>query len=137
MQAALGLSQLARLDHFIAARRRIAQTYNTQLKGLPISLPQEGSGLQSSYHLYSVRIPEQGGKAQRHVFDSLIESGVAANLHYIPAHRHPYYENLGFKPGNFPESEQFHREALSLPIYPQLQPEQQRLVIGALGDALA
>jgi len=137
MQAALGLSQLARLDHFIAARRRIAETYNTQLESLPISLPKEGSDLQSSYHLYSVRIPEQGGKAQRHIFNSLIESGVAANLHYIPVHRHPYYENLGFKPGGFPESEQFHREALSLPIYPELQPEQQRLVIGALGDALA
>jgi len=137
IHAALGLSQLARLDNFITARRRIAETYNTQLKSLSISLPKEGPDLQSSYHLYSVRIPEQGGKAQRHVFNSLIESGVAANLHYIPVHRHPYYENLGFKPGIFPESEQFHREALSLPIYPELQPEQQRLVIGALGDALA
>lgn len=137
MQAALGLSQLARLNEYITARRRIAKTYDTQLKCLPITLPREGPDLQSSYHLYSVRIPKQAGKTQRHVFNSLIESGVAANLHYIPAHRHPYYENMGFKLGDFPESEQFHREALSLPIYPELQPEQQKLVIDALGGALA
>jgi UDP-4-amino-4,6-dideoxy-N-acetyl-beta-L-altrosamine transaminase len=137
LQAALGLSQLARLDDFVSARRRIAETYNTQLKSLPIVLPREGHDLRSSYHLYPVRILQQSGKAQRHVFNSLIELGVAANLHYIPAHRHPYYESMGFKQGGFPESEQFHREALSLPIYPELQPEHQRLVIDALVGALA
>ena len=85
------------------------------------SPPWQSPQTYSSYHLYPIRINEsQAKKTQRQTYDALRKSGIAANLHYIPVHRQPYYENLGFKAGDFPEAEQFHREIISLPIYPNL-----------------
>lgn len=133
IQAALGLSQLSRLDDYVARRHEIAKRYDAELAHLPITTPWQSPQTYSSYHLYPIRINKaQAKKTQRQLYDALWESGIAANLHYIPVHRQPYYENLGFKEGDFPEAEQFHREVISLPMYPALTDEQQAHVIEAL-----
>lgn len=137
IQAALGLSQTQRLNEFVSRRHEIAQRYNLELKSLPITTPFQANGTYSSYHLYPIRINKCNcGKTQREVYDALWQQGVAANLHYIPVHRQPYYETLGFKACSFPVSEKFHREVISLPIHPKLEPQQQETVIAALANAL-
>ena len=137
IHAALGLSQLQQLDKFIECRQRIAKRYQSRLKNLPIIIPTQSEQTLSSYHLYSIRINQQrSGKTQRQIYDILWDNGIAANLHYIPVHRQPYYENLGFKAGDFPEAEQFHREAITLPIYPGLTQPEQELVIDTLASSL-
>jgi dTDP-4-amino-4,6-dideoxygalactose transaminase len=133
IQAALGLSQMQRLDEFVSRRHEIAELYEAELGSLPITTPHQATGTYSSYHLYPIRVSEiESGKTQRQVYDALWKNGVAANLHYIPAHRQPYYERLGFKAGDFPEAEQFHREVISLPMYSTLTNEQQADVIRML-----
>ena len=137
IQGALGLSQFSRLDEFVASRHEIAERYNTALSSLPIATPYQFALAYSSYHLYPIRIPEAAcRKTQRQIYDALWQQGVAANLHYIPVHRQPYYEKLGFKVGDFPEAEQLHREVISLPMYPALQSHEQESVINALGKAI-
>jgi UDP-4-amino-4,6-dideoxy-N-acetyl-beta-L-altrosamine transaminase len=138
IQAALGLSQMSRLDGYVSRRHEIAELYDRSLKSLPIITPYQSRGTYSSYHLYPIRINEAGcGKMQRQIYDALWQQGVAANLHYIPVHRHPTYEKFGFRAGDFSESEQFHREVISLPIYPSLESRQQELVVSALSKALS
>jgi UDP-4-amino-4,6-dideoxy-N-acetyl-beta-L-altrosamine transaminase len=138
MQAALGLSQMQRLNEFVSRRHEIASRYNTDLKYLPIITPHQASETYSSYHLYPIRIREsQCNKTQRQLYEWLWQNGVAANLHYIPVHRHPYYEKKGFKAGDFPEAELFHREIISIPMYPMLDQQQQESVIKMLREALA
>lgn len=133
IQAALGLSQMQRLDEFVIRRHEIAEGYETELRSLPITIPHQATDTYSSYHLYPIRVNEaESEKTQLQVYDALRRDSVAANLHYIPVHRQPYYENLGFQKGNFPNAEQFHREAISLPMFPLLTDEQQDLVIRAL-----
>lgn len=137
IQAALGLSQMQRLDEFVSRRHEIAKRYEAELRSLPIIIPYQASGTYSSYHLYPIRVSEaECGKTQRQVFDALSQNGVAANLHYIPVHRQPYYESIGFKVSDFPEAEQFHREAISLPIYPSLTDVQQADVSTVIAKAL-
>jgi UDP-4-amino-4,6-dideoxy-N-acetyl-beta-L-altrosamine transaminase len=138
IQAALGLSQFSRLDEFVRRRYEIAELYNKDLGELPFITPWQTPETYSSYHLYPIRIRESlCNKTQRQVYDALWQNGVAPNLHYIPVHRQPYYEKLGFKAGDFPESEQFHREVISLPIYPTLKPQQQAAVITVLAKELS
>ena len=136
MQAALGLSQFLRLNEFIGRRRQIAGYYDEKLRDLPITTPWQATGTHSSYHLYPIRIREKlSQKTQGQVYAALMASGIAANLHYIPVHRHPFYENLGFKRGHCFEAEQFHEEVVSLPIYPTLSGEQQENVIRSLAKS--
>ena len=136
LQAALGISQMSRLDDYVTRRNEIARFYDAELMDLPLTLPWQSPYTESSYHLYPIRINEaKAKKSQRQLYDALRESGIAANLHYIPVHRHPYYENLGFKAGDFP-AEQFHREVISLPIYPGLTDNQQNNVRIALMTTL-
>ena len=137
IQAALGLSQMKRLDEFVSRRHEIAVRYDAGLRLLPITTPHQVLDTYSSYHLYPIRVSEpESGKTQRQVYDELLKNGVAANLHYIPVHRQPYYEKLGFKVDNFPEAERFHREVISIPMYPTLEPQQQTAVIAVLFKAL-
>lgn len=138
IQAALGLSQMQRLDEFVSRRHEMAERYDAELSSLPITTPHQASGTYSSYHLYPIRVIEaESGKTQRQVYDALWQNGFAANLHYIPVHRQPYYEKLGFKAGDFPEAEQFHREVISIPLYPTLDPQQhQDMVVRVLLDTL-
>lgn len=138
VQAALGLSQIQRLDEFVCRRHEIAEQYDAELRLLPITTPHQAPRTYSSYHLYPVRVNEiEGLQTQRQIYDLLWQKGVAANLHYIPVHRQPYYEAQGFKANDFPEAERFHREVISIPIYPTLHQEQQAIVIKILEEALA
>lgn len=137
IQAALGLSQMQRLDEFVTCRHEIAERYDEALRSLAVTTPHQTSGIYSSYHLYPIRINKNmNGKSQRHIFDSLLQSGIGANLHYIPVHRQPLYEDRGFKADDFPEAENFHREVVSIPLYPGLSPEFQDRVIRVLSREL-
>ncbi len=133
IQAALGLSQFSRLDEFVRRRHTLANLYNEKLSDLPLITPWQLPRTYSAYHLYPIRIPKgKVRQTQREVYDLLWQSGIAANLHYIPVHRHPYYESLGFCGQEFPQAESFHREVISLPIHPSLTQDQQVKVIDVL-----
>jgi len=137
LQAALGSSQMTRLDEFVARRREIAARYDEAFDSVPIVIPRQHANALSSYHLYPIRVRESlCGKKQRQVYDALWQSDIAVNLHYIPVHRQPYYEAMGFREGYCPEAELYHRETISLPMYPGLSAEQQEHVINALKSAL-
>lgn len=133
MQAALGLSQFQRLDDFIAARRKHVARYRELLSGLPVVLPVEAEEGNSAWHLYVIRVKDQ---PRRQVFERLRESGIGVNVHYIPVHLQPHYQRMGFKPGDFPESERYYDAAISLPMYATLSPAQQDVVADALRQAL-
>jgi len=137
IQAALGLSQMKRLDEYVKRRQEIAKYYDDALKNLPLVTPWQSPSNYSSYHLYPILIKKNlTQKTQRQVYDELIKNGIGVNLHYIPVHRQPYYENLGFKKNNFPQAENLHREILSIPIYPSLKEAQQSDVIEILKKIL-
>lgn len=137
LQAALGTSQLARLDSLHAARERLAERYDRLLAGLPLRLPARPPGKRSSWHLYVVEIRPQPGVADRAtVFQRLRTAGIGVNVHYIPIHLQPYYRAMGFTPGQFPASEAYYANALSIPLYPALTDAQQDQVLAELGGAL-
>ncbi|MDC1382750.1 UDP-4-amino-4,6-dideoxy-N-acetyl-beta-L-altrosamine transaminase [Candidatus Puniceispirillum sp.] len=138
MQAALGLSQIARIDEFVAARRRIAKKYDDDLKELPLNLPKRFKNVQSSYHLYIIRIKlTEVKKSQPEVFDFMRKNGVMVNLHYIPCHLQPYYAGRGFKRGAYPNAEQYFQEVISLPLFPHLSSGDQERCIELLSTALS
>jgi UDP-4-amino-4,6-dideoxy-N-acetyl-beta-L-altrosamine transaminase len=135
IQAALGLSQLRRLDTFMAARRGRAQRYRTLLAGLPLTLPPATAA--SSWHLFVVHLDHaRTNVSRRALFDRLRARGIEAHVHYIPIHLQPYYRALGFGPGDFPAAEDYYETCLSLPIYPSMTDEEQDFVASELKDAL-
>lgn len=137
LQAALGYSQLQRIDSFIAKRHALAKTYDEALKNLPLTLPWQDPDTYSAFHLYVIRLKlEQIKKTHFEVFHALREAGIGANLHYIPVHLQPYYQRLGFKKGDFPESERYYAEAITLPLYPDLSDEDQNHVISTIKSIL-
>lgn len=124
MQAALGLSQLGRVDAYVARRHEIASQYDRAFADVGIGTPEQLEGQYSGYHLYVIRWPEGlGGKSRREAFDFLRSKGLGVNVHYIPVHMQPYYQDLGFKVGQFPEAERYYSEAITLPLFPQLSAE--------------
>lgn len=130
IQATLGINQLKRIDQYINRRHEIAKNYNLQLEDLPITTPWQFINYYSSYHLYPILINNKSGNiTQKEVYKKLRDKGIEVNLHYIPVHRHPYYENLGFKKGDFFRAEKFHQEAISIPIFPTLKDTQQEFII--------
>lgn len=137
--AALGVSQLSRLDSFVKARHRIANTYHSRLKDLPLKLPVVADASRTSgLHLYVVRLDlERVNRTHREVFESLRERGVGVNLHYIPIHLQPYYAQLGFNRGDFPNAEAWYGEAITLPMYPGLTDEDIDAVVSALEASLS
>lgn len=138
IQAALGVSQMERLQAFVEQRHRIAERYDTELADLPIQLPWQSPCSYSSYHLYPIRVrPDVSGVSQRELYDVLQAAGINVNLHYIPVYRQPYYEAMGFKAGYCPEAEAYFRQALSIPMYPTLSETEQGLVIQVLAEVLA
>jgi UDP-4-amino-4,6-dideoxy-N-acetyl-beta-L-altrosamine transaminase len=129
LQAALGLSQLGKLEGFIARRRELAARYDRLLANLPLSLPSAQPGAQSAWHLYVVRLQlERITLSHREVFEALRAAGIGVNLHYIPLHLQPYYRELGFTEGDFPEAERYYAQAISLPMFAALTDEQQDYV---------
>lgn len=133
MQAALGLSQLGKLEAFVERRRQLAARYHSLLAGLPLQLPAAQADAESAWHLYVVRLQtERIGKSHREVFQALREAGIGVNLHYIPVHLQPYYRALGFAPGDFPEAERYYGQALTLPLYPAMSEIEQDIVIRQL-----
>jgi dTDP-4-amino-4,6-dideoxygalactose transaminase len=132
-QAALGRSQLKRLDEFIARRRELAARYSKLLADLPLRLPWQHPDGNSSWHLYVIRLKlDQIRKTHRQVFEELRAAGIGVNLHYIPVHLQPDYRALGFQPGMFPEAEAYYRDALSLPMFAALTDAEQDQVVDAL-----
>jgi UDP-4-amino-4,6-dideoxy-N-acetyl-beta-L-altrosamine transaminase len=138
IQAALGASQMQRIDAFVARRREIVKYYNETLSTLPLLLPFQHPDTASAHHLYIIRL--KGGESptmsHRAVFEQLRAAGIGVNLHYIPVHTQPYYQDLGFRPGDFPQAEAYYREAISLPIYYDLTTAEQDRVIDALSTIL-
>jgi UDP-4-amino-4,6-dideoxy-N-acetyl-beta-L-altrosamine transaminase len=133
LQAALGISQLQRLDEFVAKRNELAQRYNALLAALPLRLPQIIDDAYSSWHLYPVRLKlDEIEQAHGEVFVALREAGIGVNIHYMAVHLQPYYRALGFEEGMFPEAEAYGWEAISLPMYPALTDEQQAQILNAL-----
>lgn len=133
IHAGLGLSQMRRLDQFVARRRNLAERYDTLLAGLPLTLPWQHPDACSAFHLYVIRLHLDAiGKSHRQVFEQLREQGVGVNLHYIPIYRQPYYQRLGFKPGHCPEAERYYAVAISLPMFPALNEALQNQTVKAL-----
>ncbi len=137
LQAALGLSQMQRLDAFVQRRHELAQRYNEQLAYLPLTLPWQHPDSYSSLHLYVIRLQLDAIQlTHREVFDALRQQGIGVNLHYIPVHTQPYYQAIGFKSGSFPESERYYQEAMSLPVFSAMTDEQQKTVCSTLTKLL-
>ncbi len=137
LQAALGVSQMKRLDDFIAARHHLADRYNELLKSLPVVLPYQLENTYSGLHLYVIRLQlEQISLTHKEVFDALRDRGIGVNLHYIPVHTQPYYEKMGFSVGDFPESERYYSEAISLPMFHCMTEAQQDTVVQVLTEIL-
>ncbi|WP_434698616.1 UDP-4-amino-4,6-dideoxy-N-acetyl-beta-L-altrosamine transaminase [Pseudomonas sp. D1-1] len=133
LQAALGLSQLDKLDGFVARRRGLAARYNQLLGGSPLTLPGVQADAESAWHLYVVRLRlDEISLSHRQVFEGLRAAKIGVNLHYIPVHLQPYYRDLGFAQGDYPQAERYYAEAISLPMFPSLSDEQQDYVVGQL-----
>ena len=132
LHAALGLSQLSKLDKFILRRTELALNYQKMLSDLPLKLPVFDDS-KSAWHIYMVELTQHDRKT---VFEQLHAKGVGVNVHYIPIHLHPYYQRLGFKQGDFPIAENFYNNALTLPLFPSLTDEQQNKVIDVFHEVL-
>ena len=133
IQAALGINQLMRIDKYITARHLIANEYQSQLSGIPIILPYQLPNTNSSFHLYPVCINvSKTNQTQKDIYKAMHKNDIFVNIHYIPVHRHPYFEKLGFQKNDFPEAEKFYKNVLTLPIYPTLDEKKQQKVIDLL-----
>jgi UDP-4-amino-4,6-dideoxy-N-acetyl-beta-L-altrosamine transaminase len=138
LHAALGLSQLARIDTFVARRREIAQRYDELLRALPVVTPWQHPDSVSATHLYVVRLDRsRARRTHRQVFDALRAASIGVNVHYIPVYRQPYYARLGHSAAAYPEAERYYAEAISLPMFPALTEAQQDCVVNALAEACA
>ena len=138
MQAALGCSQMDSLDEFVARRRYLVKRYNEKLKNLPLRTPYQDEATNPSWHIYIIRVDFTKVKlSKKEIFARMRDSGIVLNLHYIPVHTQPYYQKLGFQKGDFPVSEKYYEEAITLPLYYDLTDEQQDEVIEALKEVLA
>jgi UDP-4-amino-4,6-dideoxy-N-acetyl-beta-L-altrosamine transaminase len=138
IQAALGHSQMQRLDDYVARRHALAERYDETLADLPLVLPHRHPNTYSAFHLYVVQVDPQRTAVDRlALFGRLREAGIGVNVHYIPVHTQPYYRAMGFKDGDFPTAESYYAHALSLPLFPAMTETQQDTVGEALRAALA
>ena len=137
MQAALGVSQMMRLTAYVQRRHDIAQRYNELLVDLPLTLPWQHPDSYSAFHLYVVRLQlDKISATHRQVFESLRAKDIMVNLHYIPVHTQPYYQQMGFKQGDYPQAEQYYREAISIPMHVNLTDKEQQFVVASLREAM-
>ena len=138
LQAALGLSQMQRLEAFVIKRHKLASRYDELLQDLPITLPWQHPDSYSARHLYVIRLQlEQINITHLDVFNALRAAGVLVNLHYIPVHMQPYYQKLGFASGQFPKAEQYYKEAISIPLFSAMTEGQQDTVCSTLKTILS
>lgn len=138
MQAALGLSQLERLDEYVQRRHALAQRYDRLLAELPLILPWQSPDAYSALHLYPIQLDaERTALDRKTVYERLREAGIGVNVHYIPVHLQPHYQAQGFAAGDFPRAEAYYAQALSLPLFPTMTEAQQDRVVAALRDAFA
>ena len=138
LHAALGISQLKRLEKFVENREAKATLYNKKLAKLPITLPYQSDSTQSSWHLYVIRLQlDKINKTHQTIFNGLRKAGILVNLHYIPVHLQPYYQKLGFKINDFPIAEQYYKEAISIPLFAQLSESEQNYIIQTLEQLLS
>jgi dTDP-4-amino-4,6-dideoxygalactose transaminase len=137
IQAALGLSQLSRLDQFVERRRYLAARYHQALTGLPLQLPTESGDVISAFHLYVVCLAaEEIGNRRGEVFAALRSAGIGVNVHYIPVHMQPYYQRLGFRAGDFPQAEAYYQHTITLPLHFGLTETEQDYVVASLREVL-
>ncbi|MEZ8341298.1 UDP-4-amino-4,6-dideoxy-N-acetyl-beta-L-altrosamine transaminase [Vibrio cyclitrophicus] len=137
LQAALGVTQMQRLDEFVAARHVLSKRYNQMLSELPLVLPYQLENTYSGLHLFVIRLKlDEISLTHKQVFDALRENGIGVNLHYIPVHTQPYYQAMGFTEGEFPESERYYQEAISLPMFHGMTEEQQNTVVRVVTEIL-
>lgn len=134
IQAALGASQMNRLQEYIERRHAIADRYDAQLADLPVETPWRDPRSRSAFHLYVLRLKTGNRRA---VFEAMRAAGIGVNVHYIPVHLQPYYRAIGFSEGDFPESERYYEEAISIPMYPTLTEVEQDKVVRVLRKSLA
>lgn len=133
IQAALGISQMQRLDEFVVARHKVADVYEKLMASLPVTRPWQHSDGYSAFHLYVVRLQlDEIDSSHKQVFERMRAAGIGVNLHYIPIYRQPYYAKDGYGPNDFPEAERYYKEAISLPMYPGLTEIQQKEVVKSL-----
>jgi dTDP-4-amino-4,6-dideoxygalactose transaminase len=137
LQAALGESQMRRLREFVRTRTELADRYDSLLEGLPVTKAPRRPEAPSAWHLYVVQLDAALEPRRREVFERMRASGIGVNVHYIPVHLQPYYRDLGFREGDFPNAERYYRRAITLPLHPGLTHEQQDRVVAALREATA
>jgi UDP-4-amino-4,6-dideoxy-N-acetyl-beta-L-altrosamine transaminase len=138
IQAALGISQLGRVDEFVVKRHGLAERYDDALSALPLSIPWQAPDTHSAYHLYPIVLQKGcSQKSQRELYDFMRARHILVNLHYIPVYRHPYFERIGFEKNYCPNAEAYFKSALSIPMFASLKREQQDRVISVLKEALA
>ena len=134
LQAALGLSQLNRIDEFVTRRHYQARRYDQALQTLPLTTPYQHPDGVSAYHLYPIVLHDKNLRLK--VFNALRAENIGVNVHYIPVHTQPYYQVLGHKEGDYPVAESYYARAISLPLYASLTDKEQDFVIQILKDAL-
>lgn len=127
IQCALGISQMKKLDRFVARRKEIANKYNQAFKNVQnIILPKQSDNCNSSWHLYAIQILN---KDRKQVFDKLRQLGIGVNVHYIPVYKHPYYQNNGYSKTACANAENYYKHAISIPIFPKMTDEEVDYVI--------
>ncbi|MBD1582220.1 UDP-4-amino-4,6-dideoxy-N-acetyl-beta-L-altrosamine transaminase [Pseudoalteromonas sp. S16_S37] len=136
LHAALGISQFARLDQFTTKRNQLAQSYISALTALPIEHLQQNPNCYSSYHLFIVRLLSDNKQQHAKLISTLRQQGITSHLHYIPIHLQPYYQQLGFRVGDFPNAEKYYQQAMTIPLYPDLTQNEQQTVIETIKTAL-
>lgn len=137
MQAALGTSQMGRLDEFVKRRQEIAKRYDDLLCDLPLTLPWQHPDSYGAFHLYVIRLKlDQISRSHLQVFEAMRTNEIMVNLHYIPVHTQPFYQKMGFKEGDFPQAEQYYREAISLPMHINLSDDDLKFVARRLREAI-
>jgi len=136
-QCALGISQLKKLDHFIRLRIRVADMYNQELSDVDgFILPHKQADVKSAWHIYCLRVKDQ--TKRKRIFSKLRDAGILVQVHYIPVHLQPYYRRIfGYKEGDYPFSEEYYKQTISLPLYPSITTKEIQYVIRTLKEALA
>lgn len=137
IQASLGISQMNSLDKFISKRNEVSQMYMKNLKNLPLTFQKVRNEDLSAWHLFIIHLKlDQLELTRLEIYNSLREKGIGVNVHYIPVHLQPFYRNLGFKQGDYPNSESYYDGALTIPMYTKLKKKDIEFVIQALQESI-